>query len=364
MSERRDRFDPELAELFGDDPELLELAQRVRESRPEPDLDPRFPAILRARLMEEARTALRPRPRPGSGSGRPAAARSPPGGRSRWERPWPRRPPWPSSTASHRHPGGWPWSPQREPPAGRSTPARPSPSASTSRSTPRASRPCWAALKIEPATQVTVTWENPETLVVTPIHPLAADTDYQVTIPKSAVQSQSGQTLSSDVTIDFGTQPAPTPTATSSPVPALVPAVVGPAASDGLAFWGPGGAPGVTDSTAGQPTPAAAPAASPSATPSASLAPRRWGPAHRQPTPRRRPPRPPHRPRGRSTSPRSAPVTLSDTPVHGGGGVAQRLLRRPGDHPAGRQRRDRGRERRREPGQPAVADGVERRSEW
>ena len=40
MSERRDRFDPELAELFSDDPELLELAQLVRESRPEPALDP------------------------------------------------------------------------------------------------------------------------------------------------------------------------------------------------------------------------------------------------------------------------------------------------------------------------------------
>ena len=100
MSERRDRYDPELAELFGDDPGLLELAQRVRESRPEPDLDPRFPAILRARLMEEAQDGAHPRPRlPAGGrrSGRRAAPRGRfrarfgpagwlPGGRSRWAR--------------------------------------------------------------------------------------------------------------------------------------------------------------------------------------------------------------------------------------------------------------------------------------
>ena len=61
MSERRDRFDAELSELFGEDPDLLQLAQVVRESRPEPVLDPRFPPILRARLMDEARTVLAPR---------------------------------------------------------------------------------------------------------------------------------------------------------------------------------------------------------------------------------------------------------------------------------------------------------------
>ena len=65
-----------------------------------------------------------------------------------------------------------------------------------------------AAVKIQPATQVTIAWKTPETLVITPVHPLAADTDYQVTIPKTSVQSQDGQTLNADVTIDFGTQPA------------------------------------------------------------------------------------------------------------------------------------------------------------
>jgi hypothetical protein len=236
VSERRDRFDPELAGLFGDDPELLELAQLVRESRPEPDLDPRFPGILRARLMDEARTALAP----------PHASRFrlAPGRLTAWGTLavgaalaaaaavaiLNSQPPAPGRLAivanvSHQ---------QQVDPRQAITLSFNEPVDA------RSEQAVLGSLKIEPATQVTVTWKNPETLVVTPIHPLAANTDYQVTIPKSAVQSQSGQTLSSDVTIDFGTQPAPTPTATGSPVPALVPVVVGPAASDGLAFWGPG----------------------------------------------------------------------------------------------------------------------------
>jgi len=310
VSERRDRFDPELAELFGDDPELLELAQLVRESRPEPDLDSRFPGVLRARLMDEARTAATPprgfRFRPAGGRltawgtlavGTALAAAAAVAILNS-------QPPAPGRLAivanvSHQ---------QQVDPRQAITLSFNEPVDAPSE------QAVLGSLKIEPATQVTVTWENPETLVVTPIHPLAADTDYQVTIPKSAIQSQSGQTLSSDVTIDFGTQPAPTPTATSSPVPALVPAVVGPAASDGLAFWGPGGAPGVTDSTAGQPTPAAAPSASPSATPSASLSPTAVGatpPANASAA--ATPAAPPAS--GTVYFPENAaPVTLSDTP--------------------------------------------------
>jgi hypothetical protein len=310
VSERRDRFDPELAGLFGDDPELLELAQLVRESRPEPDLDPRFPGILRARLMDEARTALAP----------PHASRFrlAPGRLTAWGTLavgaalaaaaavaiLNSQPPAPGRLAivanvSHQ---------QQVDPRQAITLSFNEPVDA------RSEQAVLGSLKIEPATQVTVTWKNPETLVVTPIHPLAANTDYQVTIPKSAVQSQSGQTLSSDVTIDFGTQPAPTPTATGSPVPALVPVVVGPAASDGLAFWGPGSAPGVSDSTAGQPTLAASPSASPSATPSASPSPTAVGAT--QPATASAAATPAAAPAsGTVYFPQdAAPVTLSDTP--------------------------------------------------
>jgi methionine-rich copper-binding protein CopC len=269
VSERRDRFDAELSELFGEDPDLLQLAQVVRESRPEPVLDPRFPPILRARLMDEARTVLAPRhtfrtgraPRRlaiwgGIGAAAALAAAAavvvaltggtpPPGGLAVV-----------ASNVSHQQA------------------VDPHQAITLSFNEPLSSQSEAAvvnALKIQPATQVTVAWESAETLVVTPTHPLAADTDYQVTIPKAAILSTSGQTLASNVTIEFGTQAVAAPGPTASPVPALEPAAVGPAAGDGLAFWGPHDAPGVTDSTAGQPTQVLTPSASPG--PSASTSP-------------------------------------------------------------------------------------------
>lgn len=265
MSERRDRFDAELSELFGEDPDLLRLAQAVRESRPDPDLDPRFPPILRARLMAEARTVLAPRhtlqPRGAPrrlaiwGSFGAAAAlaaavvvvvvaltggTAPPG-----------RLAVVASNVSHR---------QAVDPHQAITLSFNEPLS------PQSEAAVVSALKIQPATQVTVAWQSAETLVVTPIHPLAADTDYQVTIPKAAIQNAGGQTLASNVTIEFGTQAVATPGPTASPVPALEPATVGPAAGDGLAFWGPDDAPGVTDSSAGQPAPIQTPNASPAST--------------------------------------------------------------------------------------------------
>src|SRR5262249_6392905 len=49
-------------ELFAEEPELAELAQRVREARPEAPLAPHFQAYLRARLMDAAGPALEPKP--------------------------------------------------------------------------------------------------------------------------------------------------------------------------------------------------------------------------------------------------------------------------------------------------------------
>jgi hypothetical protein len=274
VSERRDRFDAELSELFGEDPDLLQLAQVVRESRPEPDLDPRFPPILRSRLMDEARTVLAPRrtfrtrraPRRlavwgsfGAAAALAAAAlvvaltngTTPPG-----------RLAVVASNVSHRQAVD----PQQAITVSFNEPLSPQSEAAVVN-----------ALKIQPATQVTVAWESAETLVVTPTHPLAADTDYQVTIPKAAIQNTGGQTLSSNVTIEFGTQAVAKPGPTASPLPALEPTAVGPAAGDGRAFWGPDDAPGVTDSTAGQPvvilTPSASPGGSATASPASTATP-------------------------------------------------------------------------------------------
>ena len=47
-------LDPEIDGIFDGDPELIQLAHLVRSARPEPALDPRFEAVLRAQLMREA----------------------------------------------------------------------------------------------------------------------------------------------------------------------------------------------------------------------------------------------------------------------------------------------------------------------
>jgi S-DNA-T family DNA segregation ATPase FtsK/SpoIIIE len=267
VSERRDRFDPELSELFGEEPDLLRLAQTVRESRPDPVLDPRFPPILRARLMAEAHTRLAPRtsvrtarvPRRLALFGSFAAAAALAAGLV--------------VTLT----GGPPPSGGLAVVASNVSQKRavdPHQAITLSFNKPLSEHnedAVVAAVKIEPATDLTVAWQDAETLVLTPTHPLAADTDYQVTIPKTAVQGASGQTLSSTVTIDFGTEAVAAPGPAASPVPALEPAVVGPAQDDGLAFWGPDDAPGVTDPTTEQPVPS--PPASASSAPPGTTSP-------------------------------------------------------------------------------------------
>ena len=47
-------FDPELEDLFHDEPDLLETAKQVKASRPRVEADPRFQNRLRAQLVAEA----------------------------------------------------------------------------------------------------------------------------------------------------------------------------------------------------------------------------------------------------------------------------------------------------------------------
>jgi hypothetical protein len=263
--------DPELDQVLGDDPELLRLASVARAGRPEPELDPRFRAVLRARLMREAATALAPGrlglrhrgPRPAVWAGIAAvtacavaaagflvyrAGVSPPplGGLAVV-----------STNVSH------------------DPIVDPTQAITVSFNQPMDTADETAvgtALVIRPATAFTVAWHGSSTLVVTPVHPLAANTDYQVLIPASAVRSQSGQTLPSAVTLSFGTQATPTPS--PSPGPLLTPVTVAPVGATAAAFWEAAAIPGVTASTAAQPV--AAPSPTPTsggATPSASASP-------------------------------------------------------------------------------------------
>ena len=265
--------DAELDELFQADPELRRIAQLVRESRPEPVLDPRFPALLRARLMREAATALAPR-------------------RTRFHRRGMRVAAWGTFSAGvalaaaalivlFAHPSAPVHSPAlavQYSNVSHQLSVDPHQAITVRFNQPMDERNQVTVVDqvtIHPATAFSVSWQNRSTLVVTPVHPLAANTDYQLVIPRSAVRSQSGKTLNTDVTITFGTQPTATPSPSASPLPTLQPAVVGDAGPGAEAFWESTGIPGVTASTDGQPSPAATPtpAATSSASPNAAATP-------------------------------------------------------------------------------------------
>ncbi|HET9051627.1 MAG TPA: hypothetical protein VFO60_07975, partial [Candidatus Dormibacteraeota bacterium] len=55
------RHDPELDELLGGDPELLDLARTARSRRLDAPVGQNFQRYLRARLMDEAQRSLQPR---------------------------------------------------------------------------------------------------------------------------------------------------------------------------------------------------------------------------------------------------------------------------------------------------------------
>lgn len=265
-------LDPELDSLFVDDPELAALAQRVRAARPEPPLDPRFEAVLRAQLMREAPTVL--------GAGRPA---------SRVRR-----------QAPTRHHGSW-WRPTRVAWAGAAMGvalagaavftviSRPvqdhevtamSPVAqlhavspdnviTVSFSQPMNQATVVAGLHIRPATEVTTAWQG-NNLVITPKHHLTGNTPYTVTIDRAAAVAANGQRAAADIRISFGTAPVP-PAAPS--VPSLVPATLGPVTDAGVLVPLPDGSVVATSSPAATSATSSSAPASPSATPTAGSAP-------------------------------------------------------------------------------------------
>jgi len=116
-------------------------------------------------------------------------------------------------------------------------------------------------LHIEPATQVTTTWKGND-LVITPLHHLAGNTPYTVTIVKPALVAASGATAAKPLQISFGTAPTPPPAPAAAPPPALQLADLGAVAGGSSVLFAPDGA---VVSTAGYP-PATASSPSPGAT--------------------------------------------------------------------------------------------------
>ncbi|HKF19850.1 MAG TPA: Ig-like domain-containing protein, partial [Candidatus Dormibacteraeota bacterium] len=103
------------------------------------------------------------------------------------------------------------------------------------------------AVTIEPATQVTYRWQdNNKNLTITPVHNLAPNTQYVVKIAPSA-KTQDGQTLTKAPPVQFVTRPpppTPTPTPTSQPTSTPSPPIsfhsVAPAGNPAVR-WSPDG---------------------------------------------------------------------------------------------------------------------------
>lgn len=264
--------DPELAELFPGEPDLLDLAARVRASRPEAPLAPNYPAYLRARLMDAAPGVLRPRGlrrligrRGGwlAGAGALAGAAMVtavvvtlvagprPGGRVELA----------VDTAALPH--------GVVDPGGDITIAFNQPMDHTS---------VERAIHIQPATAYTTQWSG-NTLTIVPEHHLAATAAYTVRLDNHTAQASDGQHLAQPVVVSFVTRPAPTPPARPAPTPPpLAVVTLGPAAHGSLAPSGDGGVLLTNGTAPTPPAPApapttATPAASPSASPSAAATP-------------------------------------------------------------------------------------------
>jgi hypothetical protein len=255
-------LDTELKALFRDDPELLGIAERLVQARPEPQGDPRFQAVLKTQLMTEARTALAPKtPRLGL------------------RRPWMA---WATGGLGAAAVGAavlvlalnqvhstTNFVAVSSPLAG-NTHVDPNQAIQVSFNQPMNQATVVQALHIEPATAFSTSWSG-NTLTITPSHHLAANIPYVVTIDHNTAKAESGSTLQADVTVAFGTSPTPSTSAPpGSTAPTLSTTEIGPADGDVVGFV-PNGAILANGAPSTLPTPTGAQQPS-STSPSASAA--------------------------------------------------------------------------------------------
>jgi hypothetical protein len=260
-------FDPELEDLFHDEPELLETAQRVRASRPRVEADPRFQNRLRAQLVAEA------------SRGRGAL-----GVRRRWRL----------------GPAGFAWggafvgaalitatvftfvsnSTQSQTVTAFSQltaqhSVSPDQVITVAFNQPMNEQLVVAGVHIQPAVKFSPSWKG-NNLVIKPLYHLAANTAYTVTIAKTAIRAASGASAAAPINISFGTAPTPTPIPAAPPT--LVPVTLGTNGTGGSLLYAPDGSTllSTVGVVPGSPTASPSASASPSPTPT---------PANSTPTP-------------------------------------------------------------------------------
>ncbi len=247
--------DRELADLFREEPDLYELSRSLRASRPEPVRGPHFEPYLRARLMDAATRELRPRgmrrwlrPRPGLFAGGGAAI-----GvaliagvvvATVMYHPNDVRIDHVTTNVAENHA------------------VSPEDVIRVSFTQPVDHTLIERNLQIRPATAVQTRWED-TTLVITPVHHLAANTPYTVTIPRTSVRDTHGDVAQADIHIAFGPRPTPSagPTAPPAQAPALAAVQLGPVSTDSSVLIAPDGSVVATAGiqTAQQPSPSPSP---------------------------------------------------------------------------------------------------------
>ena len=206
------RPDTELEQLFSGEPELLDLASLMRDNAPDPELDPRFKAVLRARLLREAPAVLQPRRRwyalrlrHIAVSGAAALAMT-------------------AALLLTVFNGHGALNPgyvalQSSNVAGQHA-LNTDQAIQLSFDQPMNEQVVESGVHITPATAVTFSWSGDgKTLTLVPAHPLASDTPYTVTIPKDKTVSSTGQTAAADIAVSFGTAPVASSSANPTPPP-------------------------------------------------------------------------------------------------------------------------------------------------
>lgn len=278
--------DPELADLFAEDSGLEETARLLHASRPEPVLNEDFQRRLRLQLMQAANE--RPARAPGKASRPEREERS-----ERRVRP----PFWMRLRATHLAWGGMGvgvalaaatvvallagqqgQNHQSTIVATSTVTAQhlvsPNDTITVSFNQPMNHGAVESGLQIEPATQVTTGWQG-NNFVITPVHHLAGNTPYTVTIAQPAVVAASGAQGTSPVQISFGTAPTPPVSAATPKPPTLSTSTLGPAQAGPLVLFAPDGGVVVNTgaATAAPSTPVPSPSAKPSPSPSPSASP-------------------------------------------------------------------------------------------
>jgi Bacterial Ig-like domain len=223
-------FDPELEDLFHNEPELLETAKRVRAARPTVEPDPRFQNRLRAQLVAEA--------------SRGGSAR----GLRRWWRLGPAHFAWGGAFVGAALITATVFTFISNNPADQIVTASsqlteqhsvsPNQVITVAFNQPMNHQAVEAGVHIQPAIKPTFSWKG-NNLVITPAYHLSANTPYTVTIDKEAIRAASGASAAAPIHITFGTAPTPTP----GPVapPSLNPTVLGANGTGGTLLFGPDG---------------------------------------------------------------------------------------------------------------------------